>query len=110
MTTIFERTASALATVSPAIQYAVAPYKGSLPSAFVTYQLLPSPAAQHADDLETERAYQMQLNFWDQAGIPSSDSVDAAMIAAGFVKGDMRQLPQDPNTHHYGLAVEYIYV
>jgi hypothetical protein len=35
--------------------------------------------------------------------------VDAAMKAAGFHKGDVRQLPQDPLTHHYGLAVEYVY-
>lgn len=108
--TIWERTATALGTVSPAVNYSVAPYKGSLPGAFVVYQLITSPAAQHADDTETERSYTMQLTFWDTAGIPSTTNVDAAMIAAGFVKGTMSQLPQDPKTHHYGLAVEYSYL
>ena len=50
----------------------------------------------------------MQLSFWDKAGIPSTTSVDAAMKAAGFMKGNIVPLPQDPQTHHYGLAVEYV--
>ncbi len=110
MTTIFERVETALGTVSPAISFASAPYKGTLPNAYVTHQLLPSPAAQHADNEETERVYTMQLNFWDKAGIPSTTNVDAAMKAAGFHKSDVRQLPQDQQSHHYGLAVEYVYI
>lgn len=110
MTTIFERVETALGTISPAINYASAPYKGTLPNAFVTHQLINSPPEQHADNEETERSYTMQLNFWDKAGIPSTTSVDAAMKAAGFQKSDVRQLPQDPQTHHYGLAVEYVYI
>ena len=110
MTSIFERTATALGTVSPAINYALAPYKGTLPSAFVTYQLINSPAEQHADGAETERSYTMQLSFWSTAGVPSTASVEAAMKAAGFEKSDVRQLPQDQQTHHYGLAVEFVYI
>lgn len=110
MTTIFERVETALGTVSPAINYAAAPYKGDLPSVYVTHQLINSPPEQHADNAETERSYTMQLNFWDKAGIPSTTSVDAAMKAAGFQKSDVRQLPQDPQTHHYGLAVEFVYI
>lgn len=109
MTTVFERVETALGTLSPAISFASAPYKGTLPNAYVTHQLINSPAEQHADGVETERSYTMQLNFWDKAGIPSTTNVDAAMKAAGFRKGDVRQLPQDPQTHHYGLAVEYVY-
>lgn len=108
MTTVFERTAAALGTVSPAVNYALAPYKGTLPDAFIAYQLVNSPAEQHADGAETERSYVMQLSFWDKAGIPSTASVDAAMKTAGFMKSNVRQLPQDPQTHHYGLAVEYV--
>lgn len=109
MTTIFERVEIALGTISPAINYALAPYKGTLPDAFVTHQLIASPAEQHADNAETERSYSVQLSLWDKAGVPSTTSVDAAMLVAGFQKGDVRQLPQDPQTHHYGLAVEYVY-
>lgn len=110
MTTIFERVETALGTVSPAISFASAPYKGTLPNAYVTHQLINSPAEQHADGEETERSYTMQLNFWDKAGIPSTTNVDAAMNAAGFMKSNVRQLPQDAQTHHYGLAVEYVYL
>lgn len=110
MTTVWERTATALGTVSPAVNYSVAPYKGSLPSAFIAYQLINSPAEQHADGEETERSYTMQLSFWDTAGIPDTTNVDAAMKAAGFTKSNVRQLPQDQQSHHYGLAVEYLYL
>lgn len=110
MTIIFERVETALGTISPAVQFASAPYKGTLPNAYITHQLVNSPAEQHADGVETERSYTMQLTLWDKAGIPSTTSVDAAMKAAGFQKGNITQLPQDPQTHHYGLAVEYVYI
>lgn len=110
MTTIFERVETALGTINPAVNYAAAPYKGTLPNAFITHQLLPSLAEQHADNVETERSYTVQISLLDTAGIPSTTSVDTAMKAAGFHKSDMRQLPQDPQSHHYGLAVEFVYI
>jgi hypothetical protein len=110
MTTIFERVETALSTISPAVSYALAPYKGTLPNAFIVHQLIGSPAEQHADNVETERSYTVQITLWDKAGIPSTTKVDTAMLAAGFQKGDIRQLPQDPQTHHYGLAIEYVYL
>lgn len=110
MTTIFQRVETALATISPAVSFALAPYEGTLPNAYITHQLLFSPAAQHADDAETERVYTVQITMWDKAGMPSEASVDAAMIAAGFLKGNVRQLPKDAQTHHYGLAIEYSYL
>lgn len=111
MTTIFERTSTALATLSPAIPYAMAPYKGDpLPDTYIVYQLIPSSAVQHADDEETEREYNMQVTVWDVNGLVSLPDVDTAMKAAGFMKSDQRQLPQDPNTGHYGLATDYVYL
>lgn len=109
MTTVFERVETALGTISPAVSFASAPYKGTLPNAYITHQLINSPPEQHADNEETERSYTMQITLWDKTNIPSTDSVDAAMKTAGFEKGDVSQLPQDAQTHHYGLAVEYVY-
>lgn len=109
MTTIFERVETALGTISPAVPFALSPYKDDLPSAYIVHQLINSPPEQHADNEETERSYTVQITLWDKAGIPSTTSVDAAMKAANFEKGDVRQIPQDPQTHHYGLAVEYVY-
>jgi hypothetical protein len=110
MTTIFERVETALGTISPAVNYAAAPYKGTLPNAFITHQLINSPPEQHADNVEIERSYTIQISIWNKTDIPSEAGVDTAMLAAGFMKGDVRQLPQDPQTHHYGLAIEYFYL
>jgi hypothetical protein len=110
MTTIFEHVETALGTISPAVPYALAPYKGTLPDAFIVHQLIGSPVEQSADNAETERSYTVQVTLWDKAGIPSTTKVDAAMIAAGFQKSDVRQVPQDAQTHHYGLAVEFVYI
>ena len=110
MTTIFQRVDAALSTISPAVPHSTAPYKGSLPDAYITHQLINSPPEQHADNVETERSYTIQITMWDKANIPSESSVDTAMLAAGFMKGDVRQLPQDPQTHHFGLAIEYFYL
>jgi hypothetical protein len=110
MTTIFERVETALGTISPAVPFALSPYKGTLPDAYIVHQLIDSPTEQHADGVETERSYKVQITLWDKAGVPSTTKVDAAMSAAGFYKGNVRQLPQDAQTHHYGLAVEFVYV
>lgn len=110
MTTIFERVETALGTISPAVPFALAPYKGTLPDAYVTHQLINSPAEQHADNEEIERSYTIQITLWDKAGVPSTTKVDTAMQTAGFNKSNVRQLPQDPQTHHYGLAVEFVYI
>ena len=112
MTTIFERVSTALGTLSPAIPYALAPYKSSdaLPATFIAYQLIDDSAEQHADDAETERSSLIQITVWDTTGLVTLPNVDAAMVASGFQKGHKRQLPQDQETGHYGLAMEYIYV
>jgi hypothetical protein len=110
MTTIFQRVNAALSTISPAVSHSAAPYKGDLPVAYITHQLINSPPEQHADNVEIERSYTIQISMWNKTDIPSESSVDTAMLVAGFMKGDVRQLPQDPQTHHYGLAIEYFYL
>lgn len=108
MSTIFERVDDALASISPAVAYAMAPMKGALPDQFVVYQLIQGSPEQHADDIETERSYSVQVTIWSRGGLVSVPAVDAAMIAAGFQKSNERQLPQDPQTGHYGLAKEFV--
>lgn len=108
MTTIFERTDDAIATLS--VPYAMAPYKGTLPDTYIVYQLVTSPAVQHADDAEKHRSYTVQVTVWDVNGLVNLPNVDNAMSAAGFMKSDQRQLPQDTDTGHYGLATDYVYL
>lgn len=110
MTTIFERVKSALATLSPAVPFALAPYKGTLPDTYIVYQLINDTPEQEADNVETERSYTVQVTIWSKAGLVSLPDVDTVMTTAGFQKSSRRQLPQDMETTHYGLAKDYVYL
>jgi hypothetical protein len=90
MTTIFERVSTALSTLSPAVPFALAPYKstGTLPDTYIAYQLITSPPEAHADNRETARSYLVQISIYRRGGLVSLPDVDTAMIGAGFVKGD----------------------
>jgi len=110
MTTIFERVEDALGTLSPAVDFAMAPYEGTLPDLYIVHQLIDGRPAQHADNGETERAYRVQVTVWSRSGLAALPDVNTAMTAAGFIKSNERQLPKDPNTGHYGLATDYVYV
>src|SRR5574340_829954 len=108
MTTIYERTATALSTLTPSIPYALDVYlksdSGELPDTYIAYSLIDGSPIQSADGNETLREYVMQISIFSRAGLASLPNVDAAMKAAGFVKGSERQLPRDAETRHFGLA------
>jgi hypothetical protein len=110
MTSIFKRVDDALETISPAVAYAMAPYLGTLPATFITYQLIISPPEQSANNAETLRSYTVQVNIYSQSGLDSLPDVDAVMTVAGFKKGPWRQLPKNVESGHYGLAKDYVYV
>ncbi len=110
MTTIFERVETALGTITPAVPFAMAPYEGTLPDQYVVHQLITSPAEEHADNVETARSYTVQVTIWSKSGLVAIPDVDTAMIAAGFFKSDERQLPKDPDSGHYGLAKDFVYL
>jgi hypothetical protein len=112
MTTIFERVDTALATISPSVPFALAPYKSDaeLPTQYLAYQLIIGTPELSADDEEKERSYLVQVSIFSRADLVSLPDVDTAMVAAGFTKGQERQIPQDPQTGHYGLAKEYTYL
>lgn len=110
MTTIFEQVETALGTISPAVPFAMSPYEGTLPDLYIVHQLITANPEQHADDAETERSYRVQITVFSRTGLASLPDVTTAMTAAGFVKSNERQLPKDPNTGHYGLATDYVYV
>jgi len=109
---IFEVVNNALASIEPAIPFAADTFIGSLPDTYLTYFLISSPPEQSADDVETERSYRIQISFWGRTGIAGLPTaiVDAAMIAAGFIPSNFRQLPRDQASQHFGLAKDYIYL
>lgn len=111
MTTIFERVTTALNTLSPAIPFALAPYKSTttLPATYIAFQLIDGAPEQHADNVEVARSYLVQVTVWSSSGLAVIPNVDAVMLTAGFQKSNERQLPQDQESGHYGLAKDYVY-
>jgi hypothetical protein len=108
MTTIFERVTTALTPLN--VPFALDPYLGTLPDIYLTYLLVDDGAEQHADDDETARRYIVQVSVRSMTGLAALPDVDGAMKAAGFQKRNGRQLPKDPDTGHYGLAKDYVYL
>lgn len=111
MTNIFTRTNDALATLSPAIPFAMDTYlsTGEWPDTFIVYTLISGTPEDHADNVEIVRSYRVQVSIMSRNGLASLPDVDSAMIAAGFMKGPERALPKDKDTSHYGLAKDYFY-
>lgn len=109
---IYSITNNALATLSPAIPFSLAPYQSTaaLPATFITYQLISGSPAQHANNAENLREYLIQVNICSTGGLHALPNVDAAMLAAGFQKSFERQLPRDDGTGHFVLAKDYTYL
>jgi hypothetical protein len=109
MPTIFERVSTALATLSPVIPYALAPYlsNAEFPDTFIVYQLIDSVPVIQADNVEVSRSKTIQVTIYSRAGLVNIPNVDAAMLAAGFMKSAERQIPKDED--HHALALDYVY-
>ena len=82
----------------------------ALPDAFLVYQLISDPSAQHADDGETLRSYRMQVAFYGRDGLSGMPDVDGAMRAAGFTRLGGRELAYNSETGHFGYASDYNYL
>lgn len=111
MITVWERTNTALTPLN--VPYAASKLQiesgEEYPDLFMVYFSLPSTPEQHADDKETLRSYTMQVNVFSCDGLINLPDVDGAMMAAGFTKGNVIEIPIDPETGHYGLGTEYLY-
>lgn len=79
------------------------------PPEYVVYFLVSAPVGNFADDGETVRNYKVQVNVFSVNGLTALPAtVDAAMIAAGFIKGNPFEIPPDGDTGHFGLGTEYV--
>jgi hypothetical protein len=110
MTTIFEITNNALATISPAVPFALDEHIGDLPELFLVFHMITGFGQEFADNEETARTYRVQVDIMKRDDLDNLPDVDAAMRAAGFTKGPERQLPKDSTTSHYGLSKDYFYL
>lgn len=81
----------------------------ALPDLYLVYQLISSPPLLHAEDFEDMRWYRMQVTVYSRNGFENLPDVAGAMVAAGFTRSSMRELPYNTETRHFGLAMEFIY-
>ena len=112
MSTIWEITEAALDDLGVAMAANVYNTASGtqLPDQFMVYFLVSSPPELHADDYEELRSYRMQVSIYDRAGLINLPDVDSAMVTAGFTRGPKRELPYNPDTKHFGIAQEYVYL
>lgn len=113
MTTIYEDTKTALATLVgiPCAQDAyLTASNAALPDVYLVYTVIDGTPLQHAEDTERLRVYQVQISIYSRAGLVSLPNVDGAMTAAGFSRGPEREIPRDMHQGHYCLAKDYYLV
>lgn len=112
MTTIHERVYSALTSLSkPMAADVYIPASGTeLPDEYLVYTLISDPTRQHADDVEKLHLYRVQISYYNRAGMQSAPDIKGAMITAGFRRSDGRDLPYNPDTRHFGQALDFTYL
>lgn len=112
MTTIWERAYNALSGLGVSLAESVyIPASGTeLPDSYLVYFVVSDPAVQHADDEESLRSYYVQVSYYDRDGLQSMPDIDGAMTTAGFTRLPGRELPYNPETRHFGIALEYQYL
>lgn len=110
MTTIYDRVNTALATLSPAVPFAMNVLMGTLPDIYITYSVISGVPAQHAENSETARTYRVQVNVMSRTDLVNLPNVNAAMLSNKFTRGPERELPKDSSSDHFGLAKDYFYL
>jgi hypothetical protein len=110
--TIYEICHAALSPLGlPLAAVMMKPGKGqTYPDRYLVYQLISAPPEAHADDLETERTYLVQVNAWSRNGFIGFPDIEAAMLAAGFRYSSQRDLPFSTETGHSGLSLDFFYL
>lgn len=107
---IWERVQSALVPLGLPLAESqmISASPGTLPDQFLVYFLVANPAAQHADDGETCRDNHLQVSVYSRTGLAILPAqVETAMLAADFRRGPARELPYNPSSRHYGLAMDF---
>lgn len=110
--TIWEITRDALSglDVPTAANVMISPTGEALPDVFLVYQLVSSPPIVHVDDFENMRLYRVQVTVYSRDGLANLPNVAGAMVDAGFSRSAMRELPYNPETRHFSLAMDFIFI
>lgn len=109
MTTIWERVYTALTSLSlPMAASVYIPASGAeLPDSYMVYFMISDPPAQHADNVEKLRTYRMQVSYYSRSGLVSMPDIVSVMTGAGFTRLPGRELPYNPDTRHFGIALDF---
>jgi hypothetical protein len=112
MTTIWERTYSALTSLSiPMAASAYIPASAQeLPDSYLVYFVVSDPPILHADDKEKLSLYRVQVSYYSRSGMQAAPDISGAMITAGFMRADKRDLPYNPDSRHFGIAMDFSYL
>ena len=111
-TTIWERVKTALTPLNLPMEentYIVnkdEPY----PDSYLVYFMVSDPPAQHADNVEKLRTYRMQVSYYSRNGLLNMPDIVGAMTGAGFTRLPGRELPYNPDTRHFGIALDFNYL
>ncbi len=110
--TIWERTQTALTGLGLplAANVLIVASESDRPDAYIVHTLISSPPMLFADDEEKARAYVMQVNYYNRAGLAGMPDIPAAMAAAGFSPSARREIPYNSDTRHFGYAMDFVYV
>jgi hypothetical protein len=110
---IWETTAAALTSLGlPLAASAMIVATGAeLPDSYLVYQMISNPPALHADNLEELRWYRIQVSVYSRNGLAAIPAqVETAMLAAGYTRLEGRELPYNPQTRHFGCAMDFAYL
>lgn len=83
-----------------------------LPDTFVTYQIVNKPSISFADNRPTGYSARIQVALYSRDPVIKQDAdniIKAAMLPAGFLRIDGRDLPFDAGTGHHAYTVDYRY-
>jgi hypothetical protein len=109
--TIWERTLTALTGLGLplAANAYIVPSSSQLPDEYIVYFLVSAPPELQADDEVKLRFYRMQVSYYSRSGLAGLPGIEAAMVAAGFAAGPLTEIPYNPASRHFGLALEFAY-
>jgi hypothetical protein len=110
--TIWERVYTALSGLGKPLAASVyIPESGEeLPDSYLVYFMVDNPAELHADNAEKLRQYRVQVSYYSRSGLVSMPDIEGAMTVAGFTRLPGRELPYNPDTRHFGIALDFAYL
>jgi len=81
-----------------------------LPDTYITYFLVDDPAKGHSDNKETSHSPRIQVSLFyrDISKVKTvPDQIEAAFMAANFMRVEAGRIPYQEDTQHYGWRCDF---